>query len=246
VNQTLDRKLLERDPERVARMFTEVSGRYDLLNHLLSGGMDRSWRRTAVKMARPAGVRRILDLATGTGDLAFAFSRAKGFEGEVLGMDISGEMIRLARRKAAARHVSNRVQFREGTALDVPEPDGYFDIVSVGFGVRNFADAEKGLLEAHRMLVPGGRLVVLEFFRRQENALLRFYLDRVLPRLGRWISGSPSAYEYLRQSTKGFLSADEFVSLLHGLGFFPVVLKSLTWGIAHCIVATKAGASPAD
>lgn len=246
MNQPLDQKLLDRDPERVARMFTEVSRRYDLLNHLLSGGRDRAWRRTAVRMARPAGARRILDLATGTGDLAFAFARAKGFEGEVLGLDISAEMVRLARKKAAARHVSNRVQFREGTALDVPEPDGYFDIVCAGFGVRNFADPEKGLLEAHRVLGPGGRLVVLEFFRREENPILRLYLDHVLPRLGRWVSGSPSAYEYLRQSTKGFLSADEFVSLLHGLGFSPVVLKGLTWGVAHCIVATKAGASPAD
>jgi demethylmenaquinone methyltransferase/2-methoxy-6-polyprenyl-1,4-benzoquinol methylase len=242
----LDQKLLDRDPERISRMFTEVSPRYDLLNRILSAGMDRGWRRAAVKLARPQRARRILDLATGTGDLAFEFVRAKDFEGEVLGLDFSGEMVRRAREKASARGVSNRVQFREGDALDIPERDGYFDIVSIGFGVRNFADAERGLLEAHRVLAPGGRLVVLEFFRRDESPLLGFYLDRVLPRIGRWVSRSPSAYTYLRHSTKGFLSADEFVALLHSLGFSPVVLKTLTWGISHCVVATKPGEREGD
>jgi demethylmenaquinone methyltransferase/2-methoxy-6-polyprenyl-1,4-benzoquinol methylase len=237
-----NQKLLERDPERISRMFTEVSGRYDLLNRILSLGLDRRWRRTAVRMARPQGARRVLDLATGTGDLALEFTRMKGFEGEVVGLDFSSEMIRRARQKASARRVSNRVQFREGDALDIPEPDGFFDITSVGFGVRNFVDLEKGLLEAHRVLTPGGRLVVLEFFRRREGRLAQLYLDEVLPRVGRWISGSPTAYSYLRQSAKGFLSPDEFVSLLHTLGFSPIVLKRLSWGVAHCIVATKQSA----
>ena len=238
---TLDKKLLDRDPERISRMFTDVSPRYDLLNRVLSLGFDGMWRRTAVQMARPAGARRVLDLATGTGDLAFAFARAKGFEGEVLGLDFSPEMVRRARQKAAARRVSNRVQFREGDALEIPEPDGYFDVVSVAFGVRNFQDVEKALLEAHRVLAPGGRLVVLEFFKKREGRFVRTYLDHVLPRLGRWISGSPTAYVYLRHTTKGFLNPDEFVSLLHSLGFLPVVPKRLTLGIAHCIVATKPG-----
>jgi demethylmenaquinone methyltransferase/2-methoxy-6-polyprenyl-1,4-benzoquinol methylase len=235
---TLDPKLLDRDPERIARMFTEVSPRYDLLNRVLSLGRDRAWRRTAVKMARPEGARRILDLATGTGDLALEFARAEGFEGEVLGLDLSAEMVRLARKKAAARKLSHRVQFREGDALEIPEPDGFFDIVSIGFGLRNFADPEKGLLEAHRVLGGGGRLVVLEFFKREENPILRFYLDQVMPRVGRWISKSPTAYTYLRDTTKGFLTTDEFMALLQSLGFSPVIPKSLTWGVAHCIVAT--------
>ncbi len=236
---TLDPKLMERDPERVARMFTEISPRYDLLNRILSAGLDGSWRRKAVEMARPEGCRRILDLATGTGDLALAFLKRKGFEGEVMGLDFSQEMVARARRKASSRKVSNRVQFRTGDALDVPEPDGYFDIVSVGFGVRNFADLEKGLLEAHRMLAPGGRLVVLEFFKKKENPFVGFYLDHVLPRVGRWISRSPSAYSYLRRTKKGFLSPDEFVALLRSLGFQPVVVETLTAGIAHVVVGTK-------
>jgi demethylmenaquinone methyltransferase/2-methoxy-6-polyprenyl-1,4-benzoquinol methylase len=241
---TLDPKLMERDPERVARMFTEISPRYDLLNRILSGGLDGSWRRTAVEMARPEGARRVLDLATGTGDLALAFLRRKGFEGEVLGVDFSQEMVARARRKASVRKVSGRVQFRSGDALDVPEPDGYFDVVSIGFGVRNFADLEKGLLEAHRLLAPGGRLVVLEFFKKQENPFVGFYLDHILPRVGRWISRNRSAYAYLRRTKQGFLSPDEFVALLRSLGFAPVVVKTLTAGVAHIVMGTKPGPDP--
>ena len=243
---TVDEKLILKDPERVARMFTEISPRYDLLNRVLSFGFDGRWRRTAVALSRPAKAQRILDLASGTGDLALAFATAKGFEGEVLGIDFSPEMVHRARKKASARRLSNRVQFREGDALDIPEPDGRFDIVSVGFGIRNFADLERGLLEAHRVLAPGGRLVILEFFNRRENPFVRFYLDHVLPRVGRWVSRSPSAYSYLRLTKKGFLTPDEFLALLHGAGFSPVVLKPLTWNIAHCAIATKPAAAGSE
>jgi demethylmenaquinone methyltransferase/2-methoxy-6-polyprenyl-1,4-benzoquinol methylase len=235
----LDRKLLARDPERVQRMFTEISPRYDLLNSILTLGQDHRWRRICVQMAKPESARRVLDLAAGTGDLALTFVQSRSFTGEVLGLDFSPEMVRRARQKAAAKRVSHRVQFREGDALDIPEPDGYFDIVATAFGIRNFADLEKGLMEAYRVLAPGGRLVVLDFFRKKESRLVRHYLDRILPWAGRAISRSPSAYAYLRLSKKGFLSPDEFVSLLHSLNFSPVALKTLTWGVAHCVVGHK-------
>jgi demethylmenaquinone methyltransferase/2-methoxy-6-polyprenyl-1,4-benzoquinol methylase len=236
---SIDQKLLRRDPETVSRMFGEVSPRYDLLNRVLSMGLDGSWRRIAVGMAEPSRARRVLDLATGTGDLALAFAREKSFPGEVVGLDFTADMIRRARNKAAARGVADRVQFLEGDALAIPEPDGSFDIVSVAFGVRNFADVAKGLAEARRVLAPGGRLVVLEFFARRENPLLRFYLGEIVPRVGRWISRSPTAYAYLRDSTRGFLGPDEFAAKLDALGFAPVVVRRLSWGIAHCVVATK-------
>jgi demethylmenaquinone methyltransferase/2-methoxy-6-polyprenyl-1,4-benzoquinol methylase len=236
---SIDQKLLRRDPETVSRMFGEVSPRYDLLNRVLSMGLDGSWRRIAVGMAEPSRARRVLDLATGTGDLALAFAREKSFPGEVVGLDFTADMIRRARNKAAARGVADRVQFLEGDALAIPEPDGSFDIVSVAFGVRNFADVAKGLAEARRVLAPGGRLVVLEFFARRENPLLRFYLGEIVPRVGRWISRSPTAYAYLRDSTRGFLGPDEFAAKLDVLGFAPVVVRRLSWGIAHCVVATK-------
>jgi demethylmenaquinone methyltransferase / 2-methoxy-6-polyprenyl-1,4-benzoquinol methylase len=236
---TLDERLLERDPDRVARMFADISPRYDLLNRVLSLGLDGRWRRTAVGMAGAAGARRVLDLATGTGDLAFEFLRCPGFDGDVVGIDFSPEMVDRARRKAAARGNAGRARFRAGDALATGEADGSFDVVSVGFGVRNFQDLAKGLREAHRVLAPGGRLVVVEFFRKKENPVVRGYLDHVLPRVGRWISGSPFAYTYLRRSKQGFLSPDEFAALLGSLGFAPVTVRTLTAGIAHAIVATK-------
>ena len=237
---SLDRSLLERDPARVARMFTEISPRYDLLNRVLSLGLDGSWRRTAVRMARPDGARRILDLATGTGDFAFEFLRRAGFAGDILGLDFSDEMLAHARAKAAARGVSKRVRFLAGDALHIPAPDGAFDVVSVGFGVRNFSDLERGLSEAYRVLAPGGRLVVLEFFRKEdEMPPIRVYLDQVLPRVGSWISRNRSAYAYLRETGKGFLTPDEFVSLLGSAGYATTVLRSLTFRIAHVVVGTK-------
>ena len=148
-------------------------------------------------------------------------------------------MIKRARQKAAARGLSTRAQFRVGDALKIPEPDERFNIVSIGFGVRNFADVEGGLLEAYRVLRPGGRLIVLDFFRRVESRPVRLYLDHVLPRIGRWISQSPSAYGYLRDTKRDFLSPDEFVAILHAVGFAPVVARKLTFGIAYCFVATK-------
>jgi len=114
--------------------------------------------------------------------------------------------------------------------------------VSVGFGVRNFADLPKGLREAHRVLVPGGRLAVVEFFRKEESPAVRFYLDHILPRVGSWISRNRTAYAYLRHTGKGFLSPDEFVDLLSGIGFSPVVSCALTWRIAHVVVGTKPAA----
>jgi demethylmenaquinone methyltransferase/2-methoxy-6-polyprenyl-1,4-benzoquinol methylase len=240
---TLDPQLLDRDPQRIAQMFTEISPRYDLLNRVLSLGLDGGWRRAGVRLADPAGARRILDLATGTGDFAFDFLRHPGFEGEVIGLDFSAEMIARARAKARRRRVAARVEFRTGDALSIAEPDGRFDIVSVGFGVRNFADLRRGLAEAHRVLAPGGRLVVVDFFQRDESALVRLYMEEVLPRVGRIVSGSASAYRYLRESKKTFLSPDDFAAALDAAGFSPVVLRTLTGGIAHLAMGTKSAAA---
>jgi demethylmenaquinone methyltransferase/2-methoxy-6-polyprenyl-1,4-benzoquinol methylase len=235
----VDPKLLDKDPARISRMFAEVSSSYDLLNRVLSFGRDGSWRNELVKMAHPEGARRVLDLATGTGDLALAFARAGGFRGSVVGIDFSAEMVQRAREKAEHRGFAGRVLFREGDALETSEPDETFDIVSVGFGARNFSDLEKALSEARRVLAPGGRLAVLEFFRAKELPAIRLYLDEVVPRVGRWISQSESAYAYLRHSSKGFLATTEFVALLEKLRFASIDAKALTFGIAHSIVGTK-------
>ncbi len=222
-------------------MFTEISPRYDLLNRILSLGLDGGWRRTAVRFARPAGATGVLDLACGTGDLSLAFANAEGFAGQVQGIDFSGAMIERARAKAASRKLDDRVRFREGDALATGEPDGAYDVVSIGFGLRNFADPVRGIGECFRMLAPGGRLVVVDFFRREEAAPLRLYLDRVLPLLGRMISGSRAAYSYLRESKKGFWTPDETAHQLLDGGFRDVITKPLTFGIAHCVVGVKPG-----
>lgn len=232
-------RLLARDPQEVQRMFSEISPRYDLLNRILSFGLDGSWRRTAVRFARPAKARRILDLACGTGDLSLEFANAEGFEGDVLGLDFSSEMVRRAREKAAARHLGTRAVFREGDALATGEPDGAFDVVSIAFGLRNFSDPAAGLREGHRVLAPGGRLVVVDFFRREEAAPVRFYLDRILPIIGRLVSGSRSAYSYLRESKKAFWSPEEIAHRFLETGFRDVITRPLTFGIAHCVVGVK-------
>lgn len=231
--------MLARDPREIARMFNEISPRYDLLNRILSFGLDGGWRRTAVRFARPAGASAVLDLACGTGDLSLAFANAEGFSGKILGIDFSGAMIERARTKAASRKLDDRVSFREGDALATGERDGAYDVVSIGFGLRNFADPVRGIGECFRVLAPGGRLVIVDFFRREEAAPLRLYLDRVLPLLGRMISGSRAAYSYLRESKKGFWTPDETAHHLLDGGFRDVITKPLTFGIAHCVVGVK-------
>jgi demethylmenaquinone methyltransferase/2-methoxy-6-polyprenyl-1,4-benzoquinol methylase len=239
VNHEVDPKLLGRQPDEVARMFTEISPRYDLLNRVLSFGMDGSWRKTAVRFARPAQARHILDLASGTGDLSLAFAEAPGFSGDVLGIDFSEAMVQLAREKATARSLATRVQFREGDALATGEPDEAYDVVSIGFGLRNFNDPERGLRECLRVLAPGGRLVVVDFFSKDEILPVRFYLDHVLPLIGRVVSRSRSAYTYLRESKKGFWTPEELTHRLLATGFREVMTKPLTMGIAHCVVGVK-------
>ncbi len=242
-DRPVDPKLLARDPGEVERMFTAISPRYDLLNRVLSFGLDGSWRRTAVRFARPSNARRILDLACGTGDLALEFANADGFDGEVLGLDFSDAMIERADLKAAARHLGARIHFRTGDALATGEPSGAYDVVSIGFGLRNFADPVAGLREGHRLLAPGGRLVVVDFFHREEAPPVRFYLDRVLPLVGRIVSGSRSAYTYLRESKKTFWSPDDVAHRFLDIGLRDVITKPLTFGVAHCVVGVKPAAA---
>ncbi len=231
--------LIGRDPQAIERMFSEISPRYDLLNRILSFGLDGSWRGTAVRFARPSQARRVIDLASGTGDLALAFAGADGFAGEVLGIDFSGAMIERARAKAMARKLDGRVRFLEGDALATGEPDGAFDIVSIGFGLRNFADPVRGMAECYRLLAPGGRLVVVDFFRREDAAPLRLYLDHMLPLVGRIVSGSGAAYAYLRESKRGFWTPEEAARQFLDRGFREVLTKPLTFGIAHCVLGVK-------
>ncbi|MDT7810019.1 MAG: demethylmenaquinone methyltransferase / 2-methoxy-6-polyprenyl,4-benzoquinol methylase [Acidobacteriota bacterium] len=222
-------------------MFSGIAGRYDLLNHLLSGNVDKRWRRLVARTLQPVLVEgsRVLDVACGTGDLSLVLDDAG--EAQVVGLDFCRPMLEIARRKAEAD--SRAVPFVEGDALRLPFADETFDAVTIAFGLRNLAGVADGLVELRRILRPGGRVAVLEFstpvvpgFR----ALFRFYFTRVLPRIGGLVSGSRGAYEYLPDSVSKFPDQKRLAELMRKAGFESVSYRNLTGGIAALHTGTRA------
>lgn len=221
-------------------MFAGIAGRYDLLNHLLSGNTDKRWRRLVVKRLR-ATLRegaRVLDVACGTGDLALALSDAG--QARVIGVDFCRPMLEIAARKADG--LKPQILFVEGDALKLPFADESFDAVTIAFGLRNLASVGEGLREMRRVLKPGGQLAVLEFsspvvpgFR----TLFRFYFKRVLPFIGGIISGSRGAYEYLPDSVSRFPDQKRLAALMREAGFVGVEYENLTGGIAALHMARR-------
>jgi demethylmenaquinone methyltransferase/2-methoxy-6-polyprenyl-1,4-benzoquinol methylase len=216
----------ERDAAAVQVMFDRIAPRYDLLNTLLSGGSDARWRARAARAAAPPREGRALDVACGSGKLTAELRRlAAG--GTVVGLDFSARMLGVAAREAPeARYV-------RGDGLRLPFPDATFDAVTVAFGLRNFADPERGLAEMRRVLRPGGRAVVLEFVRPGPGpvgAAYRAYLVHVLPRIGGWISGEPRAYRYLSDTVDSYRSPAELVELARRAGWREPRIELLTLG----------------
>jgi demethylmenaquinone methyltransferase/2-methoxy-6-polyprenyl-1,4-benzoquinol methylase len=200
-------------------MFDRIAGRYDLLNSLMTAGLHHAWRERAADRAEVSPGDSVLDVCCGTGDLSFALAQRVSPGGHVVGCDFSEQMLDLARGKGADRGA--QVRFEWADALDLPYGEGRFDAITVGFGVRNFADRDRGLREMARVLKPGGRLVILEFTEPKRPPFSTFYslwFDRIVPVLGR-LTPNPEAYSYLSESVHGFPDPQGLAAKMDAAGF---------------------------
>lgn len=222
-------------------MFRRIAPRYDAANTILSLGLHKAWRRRAVAQAQPPKGGSVLDVATGTGDLAIAFRRAVGKKGRVVGIDFAPEMLQRARAKATKAKLT--IDFREGDALELGVPDATFDVASIAFGIRNVDDPKRCLEEMARAVRPGGRVVVLEF--GQPTGLLkwphRLYSRLVLPSVGGALTGDRKAYSYLRRTSATFPAGDRFLEIMEATGrFIDARATALSGGIAYVYVGVVA------
>ncbi len=221
------------DHAYVRGLFDRIAPRYDLLNHLLSSGVDVLWRKKAIALLQTHKPKTILDVATGTGDLAFEAARQLDAP-TIIGIDVAPAMLEIGRSKAAKRGIQG-VRFSEGPAESLPFETSSFDAVTVGFGVRNFSDLDKGLKEMHRVLKTGSPLVVLEFSRPRSfpiQQLYDLYSKTLLPALGGLISQNREAYEYLPETIREFPDGNDFLDILQSVGFHSLKYHPLTFGIA--------------
>jgi demethylmenaquinone methyltransferase/2-methoxy-6-polyprenyl-1,4-benzoquinol methylase len=233
---------LNKSPERIAGMFDAIAGNYDFLNHLLSAGIDKRWRRKAIRSLGLTGRERVLDLCTGTGDLAIAALDASPGAARVLGVDFAGAMLRVGLEKTRARGIDTRVSLVRGDAVSIPAAAQSVDAVTIAFGIRNVQNTQAACDEIHRVLVPGGRLAVLEFAIPTTPGVRSAYLwyfNQVLPRIGKLISKHNAAYGYLPASVGAFASPDEFVKILRQSGFTSIRAVPLTFGIVYLYTATR-------
>ncbi len=222
------------DPEEVSRMFGRIAGRYDLVNHLLTGGIDVRWRNRMVRAVAGTRPARVVDLATGSGDVAFALRRALPDHVEITGLDFCRPMLEEAERKKAARRHCPNLKFAFGDILQLPLDDGAADAVTISFGLRNLADRARGLREMRRILKKeSGRLFILEFTHpaRWMRPFYFPYLRHVLPRLAGCISGDVSAYRYLNTSIEGFPPKEQITEEIETAGFQDVRAHPMTGSI---------------
>lgn len=226
--------------EEVAEMFNRISGKYDFLNHFLSVGIDKGWRKKAIKMLAEVEPKRILDIASGTGD--FAVAALKLNPTEVVGMDISEGMLEVGRQKMKKLGVDNVVDMRLGDSEDLPFEDNYFDGLTVGFGVRNYENLEKGLSEMLRVVRPGGKLIILEFSKPKKFPVKQYYAFHskyIIPFFGKRISKEERAYAYLPESVAAFPEGEDFTDILKKLGYKNVGRKTVSGGIATIYFGIK-------
>ncbi|MGM0477596.1 MAG: bifunctional demethylmenaquinone methyltransferase/2-methoxy-6-polyprenyl-1,4-benzoquinol methylase UbiE [Bacteroidota bacterium] len=226
--------------EEVAEMFDNISERYDFLNHFLSLGIDKLWRKKAIKLLKPLKPKKIIDLATGTGD--FAIEALKLNPNRVVGVDISNGMLEQGRIKMKKRGVDNIISMEYGDSEHLPFDDGTFDALTVGFGVRNYENLEKGLAEMLRVLNEGGMAVILEFSKPKKFPVKQafgFYSKYIIPLLGKSISKDASAYSYLPASVQAFPEGEDFKDILKKVGYKDVRSKMVSGGIATIYYGVK-------
>lgn len=226
--------------EEVAEMFNSISGRYDFLNHFLSLGIDKLWRKRAVKELKEVNPKRILDIATGTGDFAISDLRLK--PEEVIGIDISQGMLDVGIEKMKKKKVDHIVRMELGDSEALRFDDDYFDGITVGFGVRNFENLERGLTDMLRVLRPGGKAIILEFSKPKKFPVKQafgFYSKRVIPLLGRSISKDKRAYTYLPESVAAFPEGEDFMAILRKVGYNDVKAIPVSGGIATIYTGRK-------
>lgn len=234
--------LLDKKEIRIRRMFGDIAPSYDLLNHLLSFNIDRYWRWRTTRLASPAGAAPILDLCTGTGDLALAYHRVAGHT-PIFASDFCHPMLVRATMKVARKRANDRIQIVEADAQDLPFPDGTFQLVTVAFGLRNVTDFRRGLSEMSRVVRPGGKVAILEFSKPRHwlfGRAYQFYFRHILPKVGQWFSRSrDSAYQYLPASVLEFPDYEALLDEMAHHGLTDLKYHTMTFGIATLYVGTK-------
>lgn len=227
--------------EQVAQMFDNIAGKYDFLNHVLSLGIDKAWRRKAIRSIKSIEPCQVLDVATGTGDLAIAAALELP-QAQVTGIDIAAQMLEVGKVKIAERSLSDRIGMTVADSENLPYADQHFDAVLCAYGTRNFQDLHKGLAEMSRVMRPGGKLAILEFSKPKTfpvKQVFAFYFKYILPLLGKMVSKHATAYTYLPDSVMAFPEGRDFCAILEQCGFKNAKATPLTFGISSLYTADK-------
>ncbi len=225
---------------QVAKMFNNIAGKYDFLNHFLSAGIDIIWRKKAVSLLAPEKPKLVLDIATGTADFAIETLRLN--PDKIIGVDISEGMLAVGREKLVKKGLADKIELLYGDSENLPFEDNTFDAITVAFGVRNFENLEKGLADMYRVLKPGGTAVVLEFSNPRSfpmKQLYHFYSSNILPMVGKLVSKDNAAYTYLPESVQAFPDGQNFLNIYSKIGFRNTKWHSLTFGISSIYIGIK-------
>lgn len=225
--------------QQVEEMFDSIAGRYDFMNRFFSAGIDMAWRKKTIRLLQKDDPKLILDMATGTADMAIMACRIL-YPEKISGIDLSSEMLELGRKKVEKEGFTDKIELLKGDGEAINFPDNSFDAVMAAFGVRNFENLENGLKEMLRVLKPGGKLAVLEFSKPKTGfrSLYNLYMGIVAPEVARWFRQNKNAYQYLNRSSNAFPDRQDFLDILNRIGFSDTECKPLSFGIC-CIYSGR-------